>query len=97
MSKESYRPFLKNCPFCGGRAELIKTSNGYAHGDNAITDSFMVCCDHCSAKTEIRGSDVRMNDYGLIEVKKNGAEEVINLWNRRTDADLVEYPESNGK
>lgn len=93
MSKDLNKPFLESCPFCGGKAELIKTSNGYAHEDKAIKDAFMVRCNHCFARTEIRCSDVRMNDYGLIEVKKNGAEEVISLWNRRTKFDSVDYYE----
>lgn len=92
MSKDLNKPFLESCPFCGAKAELVKVSTGY--GDKAIKDAFMVCCTHCKAKTEIRSSDVRMNEYGLIEVRKNGAEEVILLWNRRTDSDLVDYQES---
>lgn len=97
MSKDLNKPFLESCPFCGAKAELERVMTGYAHEDNAITDSFMVRCEHCNAKTEIIGSDVRMNEYGTIEIRKNGAEEVINLWNRRTDFDLVECPESKGK
>ena len=53
----------------------------------------MVCCTHCKAKTEIRSSDVRMSNAGVIEVRKNGAEEVIQLWNRRTKFDSVDYYE----
>ena len=84
MSKDSNKPFLESCPFCGARAELVKVSTGYAQGDHAITDAFMVSCTHCSSRTEVRSSDVRMNNAGTIEVRKNGAEEVVQLWNRRT-------------
>lgn len=91
MSKDLNKPFLESCPFCGAKAELVKVSTGY--GDKAIKDSFMVCCTHCKAKTEIRSSDVRMSNAGVIEVRKNGADEVIQLWNRRTKFDLVDYYE----
>lgn len=95
MSKDLNKPFLESCPFCGAKAELVKVSTGY--GDKAIKDAFMVRCCHCFARTEIRCSDVRMNDYGLIEVRKNGAEEVINLWNRRTKFDSVDCDERECK
>lgn len=92
MSKDLNKPFLESCPFCGARAELVKVSTGYE--DKAIKDSFMVRCTHCKARTEIRSSDVRMSNAGVIEVRKNGADEVIQLWNRRTKFDLVDYYES---
>lgn len=97
MSKDLNRPHLKKLSVLWALAELVKTTSGYAPGDSAITDSFMVRCRHCFARTENRSSDVRMNEYGIIEVRKNGAEEVIQLWNRRTKFDLVDYPESKGK
>lgn len=97
MSEELNKPLLRGCPFCGGRAELVRTTIDYADYEGAITDSFMVRCTHCNARTENRESNVRMNNAGTIEVRKNGAEEVIQLWNRRTKFDLVEYPESQGE
>lgn len=84
---------MERCPFCGGIARLVRVMPGYAHEDSAIKDSFMVRCDHCFARTEIRCSDVRITDVGEIEVRKNGAEEVIQLWNRRTKFDSVDYYE----
>lgn len=93
MSKDSNKPFLESCPFCGAKAELVKVSTGYAQGDSAIRDSFMVSCTHCKARTKIVESDVRMSNAGVIEVRKNGADEVIQLWNRRTKFDLVDYDE----
>lgn len=93
MSKDLNKPFLESCPFCGAIARLERVMPGYSNEDRAIKDSFMVCCTHCKARTEIRSSDVRMSDAGVIEVRKNGAEEVIQLWNSRTKFDLVEYDE----
>lgn len=91
MSKDLNKPFLERCPFYGAKAELVKVSSGY--GDKAIKDSFMVRCTHCKARTEIIESNVRMSATGEIEVRKNGADEVIQLWNRRTKFDLVDYDE----
>lgn len=97
MSEFLKKVILKSCPFCGGKAELVKTSKGYAPGDSAITDAFIVRCSHCSAKTESRPSDIRINGDGLLEVRRNGAEEAIQLWSKRTKADLVIYRDSEGK
>lgn len=94
MSEFLRKVVLKSCPFCGGEAELEKTSKGYAPGYSAITDAFRVCCSHCFCGTESRQSDIRINGNGFLEVRRNGAEEAIQIWNRRTKADLVIYRES---
>lgn len=93
MSEFLRKAVLKSCPFCGAKAELVKTAIGYSSGDGAITVKFKVRCSHCFAETESRTSDIRMNESGFVEVRKNGAEEVIQLWNKRTDFDLVVYRE----
>jgi Lar family restriction alleviation protein len=97
MSEFLRKVVLKGCPFCGGKAELVKTSNGYASGDGAITDAFKVRCSHCHVETDSQKSDIRINANGFLEVRKNGAEEVAQLWNRRTNFDSVVYQESEDK
>jgi hypothetical protein len=90
------RPFLDRCPFCGGKAELVKISKDYSPVDGAITDAFMVRCSHCSARTNARASNVRIDGDGCIKVNRNGADEAIQLWNNRTKFDAVVYPEERG-
>ena len=75
----------------------MKTSKGYTPVDSAITDAFRVRCSHCFAGTESRKSDIRINENGFLEVRRNGAEEAIQIWNRRTDFDLITYHEREEK
>lgn len=97
MSDFLRKVVLKSCPFCGGKAELVKTSKGYASRESAIKDAFRVRCSNCFVGTEVQHSDIRINENGFLEVIRNGAEEAIRIWNRRTDFDLVTYHESEGK
>ena len=85
--------FLERCPFCGGKAELVRTSTGYARCDSAIIDKFRVRCSHCHSETESRPCDIRINGDGVVEVIRNGAEEAVQLWNNRTKFDAVVYRE----
>lgn len=93
MSEFLRKVVLKRCPFCGGEAELVKTSKGYEPFDSTITDAFRVRCSHCSIGTESQKSDIRINEYGFVVVRANGAEKAILLWNKRTKFDMVVYQE----
>ena len=97
MSEFLRKVVLKSCPFCGGKAELVKTLKGYESRDGAITDVFKVRCPNCFVGTESQRSDIRINKNGFLEVRRNGAEEAIRIWNRRTDFDLITFHESEEK
>lgn len=74
---------IKECPFCGGESNIFRVSHSYREAIGAITDTFYVKCTKCEATSKTISSDVRMSNNGEIEVRINGAEEVIKLWNTR--------------
>ena len=65
-------PELKECPFCGGKAEL-KTGVAW----NSYPTAYIIC-GNCQARTATYTDD-KCNGSGLFEA--------IGAWNRRSDPD----------
>lgn len=64
---------LKNCPFCGGKAEFIDEADDwystYSVDDEWVNLSMMVRCVECGAKIEANENDAK--------------EDIIDQWNTR--------------
>ena len=76
---------LKNCPFCGCEAKLVRTAKGYACSPSTtILDDWRVQCTniYCTVYTSGQ-SKIYQNDDGEIVVDANGAEIAVEKWNMR--------------
>lgn len=74
---------LKRCPFCGSlpRTEIEITKKG---GCEDHVD-FRIHCAECGVYKSVR---LRINAYCHFVDAENAMNSVIELWNRRTDADM---------
>lgn len=73
---------LKECPFCKGKAELVKVSHGVTE-KSIIVDAYKVKCKDCGMETHTYQSRIYQNLQGDIVVEANGALKVIAMWNMR--------------
>lgn len=82
---------LKNCPFCGGKAE-IKVHNPEYYGYGFC--GAVARCTVCGAKSRTASityptlkEDGRLSTHITPESIINGIDNATKLWNRRTDND----------
>lgn len=75
---------LKQCPFCGGKAVLVKFATGFDSAKKALTADFFVECETCKIRTSRYGSEVRIAASGEVVVHSDGAQTSAIAWNRRT-------------
>lgn len=72
-------PILKECPFCGGQASVIK-------GQVWMQDVYSVECDICGAHGIIEFPAAKgriLNHPERVRTDKQAIEEVIAHWNNR--------------
>ena len=72
---------LMPCPFCGGKANMITTTNGSTHHDVSFT--FGVECSECGTSLpwvhELRATLVD----GELKITKDERDKAVEEWNRR--------------
>ena len=73
---------IKECPFCGGSAGLVKVSTGFNH-EGTIENSYMVQCLNCRTSTRVFTSRIYQDKTGDVIIEANGAVEAVSQWNRR--------------
>jgi Lar family restriction alleviation protein len=71
---------LLPCPFCGGEARLEENSRGFIGGES--TKICYVWCKKCNA----RSGRVKLTDYGRTSHSAEAINDVVSLWNRRSEA-----------
>lgn len=81
---------LKPCPFCGGKATIILIDTEWERDEKGIMHiqhSYAVGCAKCQINAKTYSSNIYQDVDGNIEIKKNGAKEAAEAWNRRADDD----------
>lgn len=77
---------ILNCPFCGGPAELKMTHEGYSTVPITIQNSYVVGCPACGIYTKPHTGRITQGNDGIVEISRTGADEAIELWNKRAEA-----------
>lgn len=70
---------IKSCPFCGGKPYLERSQRGFVNG--VSTRVCFVRCKKCNA----RSPRLDLHDYGHTSHSLQALEDVIEMWNTRTD------------
>lgn len=77
----NYNERLMPCPFCGGKANMITTTNGSTHHDVSFT--FGIECSECGTSLpwvhELRAA----LENGELKITKDERDKAVEEWNRR--------------
>lgn len=84
---------LLACPFCGGAANLRRTSTGYRTNPVVILDKWTVECPSGCCQVKIFESEIYQERDGDIVIKHNGANEARLAWNTRAPVLIAEEME----
>lgn len=75
---------IKPCPFCGGKANMRRTTLGYKSNDT-WTDAWMIKCNKCGASSSdtVYVSEITRDKDGNILILADGYANAVNAWNTR--------------
>jgi Lar family restriction alleviation protein len=81
VNQMNYNERLMPCPFCGGKANMITTTNGSTHHDVSFT--FGIECSECGTSLpwvhELRAT----LENGELKITKDERDRAVEEWNRR--------------
>lgn len=81
MNQMNYNERLMPCPFCGGKANMITTTNGSTRHDVSFT--FEIECSECGTCLpwvhELRAT----LENGELKITKDERDKAVEEWNRR--------------
>lgn len=68
---------LKPCPFCSGKAQIVKTQSGYKQNPSTILDTWAVQCENKCCRTMEFGDRIFRKEDGEIIVEEDGVKEAL--------------------
>lgn len=77
----NYNERLMPCPFCGGEANMITTTNGSTHHDVSFT--FGVECSECGTSLPWMHELRATLENGELKITKDERDRAVEEWNRR--------------
>lgn len=69
---------------------VVRTSNAFTSNPATIRNKYKAGCPKCDIWTPECASEIVQDEKGKIYIKKNGAEDAINKWNRRERDEVYE-------
>ncbi len=74
---------LKPCPFCGGKARIVRKTCSNKINPVTIMDEWTVECDKKCCSIKRFSDEIFHDDSGEVIIRKNGAKDAVYFWNKR--------------